>query len=309
MEILLFTGGVYVKIKDILNFLDNQEIEYDFHGNKETEINSFSSLKNYKSGSFTWLKNESMLSHLSFPLTDITLVFAQDGILSDKRAENTLILKQSKFAFFSTIDHFFGTSKAHNPVGANTYISPDVKIGENVIIGFNCTIDGDIIIGDNTIIGNNVVLINKISIGERCEIQSGCVLGHDGFGWTENDKVKTMLKHYGGITIENDVYIGPCTVIDRGMIDDTTIRQGAKIDAQCFIAHNVIVGKNVVMIAGSILYGSSTVGNNGYIASATVRNQCSIGEDSVVGIGAVVTKNVVNGVTVVGNPAKPLTPK
>lgn len=93
-------------------------------------------------------------------------------------------------------------------------------------------------------------------------------------------------------------------MIDRGEIDNTLIRTGAKIDANCFLAHNVVVGRNVILITGCKLYGSSDIGDNAYIASATVRNQCKVGAGAFVGIGSVVIKDVPEHMIVTGVPAK-----
>ncbi len=289
-----------LQIGEILKYLDTQGIDYIFKGDKSKEVMGFSSLKNYRQGTFTWIKNEK-----SFELItgNIDLAFVQEGLKAD--ISNAVFSTKSKLAFFSTIEHFFTCEQVKPPIGVNTYISPNVKLGRSVIIGANCTIDGDIVIGENTIIGNNVVIINKVNIGSNCEIHSGCVIGHNGFGWTENENNdKIMVKHFGGVTIGNDVLIGPNSIVDRGTIDDTLIKDGVKIDALCFVAHNVIINEKVILITGSKLYGSSSVGINGYIASGIVRNQCSIGENSIVGMGAVVTKSVPDNTTVVGNPAR-----
>ena len=179
------------------------------------------------------------------------------------------------------------------------------KVGKNVKIGHNCVLDGDIELGDNTIIYNNVSIINKVIIGKDCVIQSGALIGQDDFSYTENeDHKKNMIKHYGGVQIEDDVLIGPGTIINRGTIDNTIISKGCKIDARCVVSHNVVLGENIVLIAGSILYGSVKTGMNAYVASAMVRNQLRIGDNAVIGMGSVVVKDVDADVTVTGVPAK-----
>lgn len=289
-------------IKDILLYLDSIGIEYIFTGDESNEVKGFSSLKNYEMDSFTWVKNEK-----SYELIygNLHLAFVQKGL--EVKSNNIIYSKESKLAFFKTIEHFYSNKPIKGAIGINTYISPTVRLGSDVVIGANCILDGEVVIGDNTIIGNNVTIINKVSVGSNCEINSGSVIGHDGFGWTEDeDHIKTMVKHFGGVTIGNNVLIGPNSVIDRGTIDNTLIKDGVKIDALCFIAHNVIVNENAILITNSKLYGSSSVGKNAYIATGIVKNQCSIGENAIVGMGAVVVKDVCDNTTVVGNPAKEL---
>lgn len=294
-----------MKIENILDFLDTEGIVYVFQGDRSAEVEGFSTLKNYKEGTVTWAKNEKAYA---FDFQDKRLVIAQEGLRIT--AHNVIWTSESKLAFFSLVEYMaedrLDIESDHEPsIGAGTIISPEVRLGENVKIGCNCVIQGNISIGNNTRIWNNVTIINNVVIGEFCEIQSGSVIGHDGFAWNEDiNHNKTMIKHFGGVSIADNVYIGPNCVIDRGEIDYTTVKNGVKIDANCFIAHNVIIGENSILITGSRLYGSSELGDNVYVASATVRNQCKIGKDAFVGIGAVVTKDIPEKVIVAGIPAK-----
>lgn len=290
-----------ITIETILNFLDEKKIAYTFQGDKSTEIEGFSSLKNYKKGTFTWAKNEKAYQ---FDFSDKRLVIVQEGL--EIKAQNMIFTNQSKLAFFSLIEFLAipETVDRIEPIGEGTIIGKNVRLGHNVVIGSNCVIQGDITIGDNTRIWNNVTILNHVNIGSDCEIQSGCVIGHDGFAWNEGSaNEKTMIKHFGGVEIMDRVYMGPNCVVDRGEIDNTIIGEGTKIDAACFIAHNVVIGKNVIMITGSRLYGSVELGDNAYVASAMVRNQCKIGANSFVGMGAVVTKDLPADVVAVGIPA------
>lgn len=293
-----------MQIKDILDFLSEKQISFEFRGDKNLEVAGFSTLKNYRLNTVTWAKNE--LAY-EFDFTDKLLVIAQQGL--NVEAQNVIYSEQSKLAFFALVEHMAQKDEQKNietvKIGIGTVIGDKVKLGRNVVIGNNCVIEGNVSIGDDTRIWNNVIIINNVVIGSSCEIQSSCVIGHDGFAWNEtNDHKKNMIKHFGGIEIGDNVYIGPNTVIDRGEIDNTIIKGGVKIGAGCYIAHNVIVGENVIMITGSRLYGSVQISANAYIASATVRNQCKIGAAAFVGMGAVVTDHVPDGVVAVGIPAK-----
>ena len=56
----------------------------------------------------------------------------------------------------------------------STYISPDVKIGQDTIIRPNTTILGNSVIGEACIIGPNVVLDN-VEVGNDSEILFSCL--------------------------------------------------------------------------------------------------------------------------------------
>ena len=294
-----------VTIKEILVHLDNINEKYTFVGDENQIIEGYSSLGNYKENSITWIKKRDNIPP-NFDIKGIKLAIIQEN--ENVEAENSIICNNSKRCFFSILDNLFvKNNETVNPIGKGTYISSNVKLGKNVVIGHNCTIDGDITIGDNTRIYNNVSIINSVYIGENCDIESSVTIGHDGFAFTENENhEKSMIKHYGGVKIGNNVHIGSQTHVARGTIDDTVIEDGTKIDTLTHIAHNCRIGKNSTIIAGSLLYGSVDLGENSYIASGIVRNQIKVGNNSFVGIGSVVLKDVENDITVIGIPAKPI---
>lgn len=189
----------------------------------------------------------------------------------------------------------------------NSYIAPTASIGNNVRIGVGCVIEGNVTIGDNTEIHHNVVIRNKTKIGANCTIHSGTVIGEYGFGYVVNElNEKTMLRHYGGVVIEDNVHIGDNCVIIRGAIDDTIIRRGVKINTMVHIAHNDEIGADTLITSPCHVCGSVKIGENCHIAGVTIRNQRNVGANATVGLGTVVVKDVEAGSTVVGNPARPL---
>lgn len=74
-----------------------------------------------------------------------------------------------------------------------------------------------------------------------------------------------------------------------------------------YVEHDCVVGDFVTFAPGAKVNGSVSLGDHAYVGSgAVIRQGVSIGAGAVVGMGAVVTRDVPPGVTVVGNPAKPL---
>lgn len=292
-----------IQIADILRFLRDGGVPFTFQGDESTLLDRFSSLNHYRKGSFTWVGRQENIP-AGLDLRDVTLAFVAEDVHGE--FANYIRTPQPRRAFFFTIEQFYSEEEERPAIGQYTYISPKVKLGENVRIGHNCTLDGDITIGDGTVIWNNVTIINRVRIGKNCDIHSGVVIGHDGFGYTEDaEHRKTMIKHFGGVTIGDNVYIGDLSYVERGAIDDTIIGSGTKIDGLCIVGHNSALSENVAMVTGSLLLGSVKIGDNGYIASALVRDQCRIGDNAFVGLGSVVVKDVPAGATVAGNPARP----
>ncbi len=295
-----------VFIRDIIEFLKKTNFRFEFFGDINETINGFSTLYNYRNGTITWCKkSEYFEANEDVKNRQYNLIVMPEP--SNSLSGNYIITDKPKNVFFDIVEEFFATERKLPEVGAGTYISPEVKIGKNVKIGYNCVIDGDITIGDNTVIYHNVTLINRINIGKNCTIQSNVVMGHDDYGYVEDENHnKKMIKHYGAVVIGDDVFIGPSCVINRGTIDDTVVGSGCKIDAFCNIAHNVELGPKSSLISGASIYGSVKTGENVYIASALIKNQLKLGDNVVVGMGSVVLKDLESDVTVAGVPAKPI---
>lgn len=294
-----------MKICEILSYLKSEDIAFSFSGDDGAEVEGFSSLSHYRANTFTWVKNAKCIP-AGLDEEKLQLVFTEPDV--SVQSQNVIHTPQSKKAFFGAMAHFSGQEPLGPSQGKNCYIAPTVKIGKNVCIGHNCTLDGDITIGDNTVIWHHVTILNRVSIGKGSEIRSGVVIGHDdSISFTEDENhQKTMIRHFGGVRIGDDVLIGENSTVCRGTIDDTTVEDGVKIDALTQISHNCHLQKNAVLIAGSRLCGSVTVEEDAQVVGAIIRNQCCVGRGAMVGMGAVVVKDVPPGAVVVGNPARPL---
>lgn len=288
-------------IKDILNYLKTSNLNYKYIGKDDVSVAGFSSLDNYKTGCFTWLKEQKNWKD-EYLKYNIPLLVVQSGC--NVNVENRIISDESRNVFFFLIDHFYSTKNLEAGIGKYTTIGKDVVIADNVSIGNNCSIVGDIKIGEGTVIEDHVVIKNRVTIGMSCHIQSGCVLGEDGFGYIEKENhKKTMIKHFGGLVIGDDVFIGMHTNIARGVLDDTVIADGVKIAPTSHIGHNNHIDKDTIFIC-SQSYGSAHIGEDAYVVGSIVRNHCMVGNQSMVGMGSVVTKDIPENKVAIGTPAR-----
>lgn len=112
----------------------------------------------------------------------------------------------------------------------------------------------------------------------------------------------------------DDVIIGPGSLLCSFVLLTTNVRIGQHFHANYYshVAHDCRIGDFVTFAPGVRCNGNVVIEDHAYIGSGAILRQGTpgnplvIGRGAVVGMGAVVTKSVAPGVTVVGNPARPL---
>ena len=83
------------------------------------------------------------------------------------------------------------------------------------------------------------------------------MLGSDGFGYARSGREGVYpVSADGTLWIEDDVEIGANTTIDRGALGETRIGRGTKIDNLVHIAHNCMIGEDVIIAAQMGIAGS-----------------------------------------------------
>ena len=196
--------------------------------------------------------------------------------------------------------------------GQELTISPFVSIGHNVTIGDRTLIFPNVVIGDHVVIGDDVILYPNVTILEHCRIgnrviiQSGTVIGSDGFGFAPDGENYFKIPQTGIVQIDDDVEIGAGNTIDRATFGKTWIKKGVKTDNQVHLAHNVTVGENSILVAQVGISGSVSIGEHAVLAGqAGVAGHLKIGDHAIVGPQAGIAKSVPSGEVVSGSPEIP----
>jgi UDP-3-O-[3-hydroxymyristoyl] glucosamine N-acyltransferase len=171
-----------------------------------------------------------------------------------------------------------------------SFIGAHVSIGEGTYIGEGSIIDDGVRIGRNvaikkfTVIHPNCVIYDNVEIGDSCVIHAGSVIGADGFGYVRDDeRVYHKFPQIGTVVIEDNVEIGANTCVDRGALGETRIGEGTKIDNLVQIAHNVQIGKRVVIAAQTGISGSTVIEDD-----CVIGGQVGMGDHARVQSGAVI---------------------
>ena len=159
----------------------------------------------------------------------------------------------------------------NSAVGDGTQLRAGAKIGDNVTVGENCVLHPNVFIDDGSNIGNNVVL------------HAGVVIGTEGFGFVRDGNTYIAFPQIGTVVIEDDVEIGANSCIDRGSLGETRIGEGTKIDNLVQIAHNVQIGKRVIIAAQTGISGSTVIEDD-----CVIGGQVGLGDHARVQSGAII---------------------
>jgi len=168
------------------------------------------------------------------------------------------------------------------------YVHPDAKIAPNVVIDPFVSIDKNVIIGEGTRIGSNVTILEGTRIGKNCVIFPGAVIG----------AVPQDLKFAGEDTtaeIGDNTTIREFVTINRGTAakGKTVVGKNCLIMAYCHIAHDCVVGNNVIMANCVQLAGEVEVDDFAIIGGGTLIHQfCRIGSHVMVQGGSKINKDV-----------------
>jgi UDP-3-O-[3-hydroxymyristoyl] glucosamine N-acyltransferase len=191
-------------------------------------------------------------------------------------------------------------------------IDPGAVIGPNAEIGSGTTICAGAVIGPEVRVGRGCSIgagatVTNALLGDRVIIHAGCRIGQDGFGYLMGANGHQKVPQVGRVIIQDDVEIGANTTIDRGASRDTVIGEGSKIDNLVQVGHNVVIGRNCVIVAQSGLSGSTTLGDNVVLgARVGTNNHVSIGEGAQIAAISIVNDDVPPGARWGGTPAKPV---
>jgi len=274
---------------------------------EDLEINSVSSLSNAKEGSITFVAEKKHIQEALNTRASAIITFEYIEGLDIPQ----LITDNPKNVFYKLIDILYKEEEKTPSISKTAILGKNVKIGENVYIGDYVVIEDNVEIGNNTKIypftyigkntkiGENSIVYPRVSIyrdtiiGNNVIIHSGAVISSDGFGYYQEEGQHKKIKHIGKVIIEDNVEIGANTTIDRAMINETIIKKGTKIDNLVMVGHNVVVGKNTILVSQVGIAGSCKIGDNCILAGQVgVADHINIADNVIITAKSGVGRNI-----------------
>ena len=168
------------------------------------------------------------------------------------------------------------------------YVHPDAKIANNVVIEPFVTIDKNVVIGEGTHIGSNVTILEGARIGKNCKIFPGAVIS----------AIPQDLKFQGEETtaeIGDNTTLRECVTVNRGTAakGKTVVGSNCLIMAYSHIAHDCVIGDNIIISNATQVAGEVVIDNFAVIGGGSLIHQFThIGAHVMVQGGSHINKDI-----------------
>ena len=188
-------------------------------------------------------------------------------------------------------------------IDSRAVVDPDARIGEGVSIGPFSVIGSGVEIGDNTWIASHVVIKGPTKIGSDNRIFQFSSIGEDPQDKKYQQDKESFLEIGNRNVIREYCSINRGTQLGGGR---TVIGDDNWIMAYVHVAHDCLIGNNVVFANNSTLAGHVSIDDYAILGGFTgVHQFCHVGSYSFSAISSVIVKDVPPYLMVSGNTAKP----
>ena len=288
-------------------------------------ISGFASLLDARPGDLAFFNNDRYLEELTS--TGASAVLVRPGFTHQIPGLLPIEVASPSASFAKVVEKYAPRPRPFRPgVHRSAVIEDGVQLDpEKVCVGPNVTIEsgttvGDgteiragVFIGENSTIGRDCLLFPNVTIyhgcvlGDRVSVHANTAIGSDGFGYETAAGSHSKIEQMGIVQIDDDCEIGAAVTIDRARFGRTWIGAGTKIDNNCQIGHNVVMGKDCIVVAAAAIAGSVRIGDRVTMAAQIgIAGHLTIGDDVVLAARSGVTKSLPGKAIYMGFPAEPV---
>ena len=177
-------------------------------------------------------------------------------------------------------------------------IHPKAQISQNVSIGPYSFIGPNVKIGNNTIVHSHVVIDGYTIIGTNNQIHPFSVIGSNPQHLKFSGEITELIIGNNNI-IREHVTIHPGTEVGT---KKTIIGNNGFFMVGSHVAHDCVVGDNVVFVNNAVIGGHVEISDFVYLGGHSAVHQfCRIGKHAIIGAGTTIDGDVIPFTSVVGS--------
>lgn len=179
-------------------------------------------------------------------------------------------------------------------------VDRSAELGADVEVGPGCVIGANVTIGPRTKLLSHVVIDQFTSVGADCTIHPFAALGGPPQDLSYKNE-PTRLEIGDNNVIREHVTLHRGTVRGRSV---TKIGSNCLIMGNCHVAHDCIVGDNVIMAQTATIGGHVQVGDYVFLGGLSgIHQHGRVGRYAMVGASALMTTDLIPFGTAIGNHA------
>jgi len=167
-------------------------------------------------------------------------------------------------------------------------ISSSARLGDGVSVGPFAIIEDDVVIGENSSLSGHVFIGRGTRMGARNRIFTGAAIGHE-------SQSKSASSHSSFVEIGNGNTFREFVTIHAGtsLQTKTSIGDNNLLMTSCHVAHDCVLGNQIVMSSAVLLAGHVSVEDHAVLGGGSgVHQFCRIGAYAMLGGHALALKDV-----------------
>lgn len=165
---------------------------------------------------------------------------------------------------------------ATNNISQLAHVHPEAQIGQGVTIAPFAVVEENTVIGDGCVIDSGAIIRSGARLGRNCHIHPGAVIAG----------IPQDLKFAGEETVAilgDGVQVRECVTVNRGTASrgKTVVGNNCLLMAYCHVAHDCVIGNNVIIgnatqLAGEVEVDDFAIISGGSLAHQFVRIGCHV---------------------------------
>ena len=297
----------------------------EFEGEPSTEISALAPLSEAGTGELTFVSGERLSAQYAASRAGAAILPPEFDSLG-----RACLRSAAPYAEFARAVELFHPRPSPPPgVHPTAVVDPGAELGEGVSVGAYVVIGEGARIGDRSCLYPHVTVYPGVSIGADCRIhsgvhlreevrlgdrvivQSGAVIGGEGFGFAPTaEGARVRVPHRTGVEIGDDCEIGSNTTIDAAhpahprhghAVARTRLGERVAVDNLVQIGHGCWLEDDVTICALVGLGGTTEVGRGAVMGGVSASaGHLRVGAGARVGGGTGVRGDVGDGEEVLG---------